>query len=479
MIVSLVGMTATSAAAQSPLTLAEALHMAAERSESLAVARAGEQRADAEQQRARSGALPQVSFSGGYDRTLASQFSDFGSTTGGSTCAPLTVDASQPVENRLTEIERAAGCGAIGSLSGFSFSSLPFGQRNVYQYGLSFSQSLYTGGRVSAQQRLARSSHESAALDTIAAETQLDLDVTRAFYDAALSDRLLAIAESGLQQATATLDQTRLSFEAGRQPEFELLRAQVARENQRPIVIRRKADREIAYLRLRQLLELPNSAPLVLDVDLDAVNLPPPAPFADALAVVNRETTAADRIGVKQAETFVRLREAGVSAARAERMPSLTINSAFGQVGYPSSGSVPRLDDFRTNWTLGATVQMPLFTGLRSRANELAARADLAQARAQRKQALELAVLDAATAQQDLAAAEAVWEASGGAVQLAERAYQIAELRNREGLSTQLELSDSRLSLQVAQANRAQAARDVQVARARVALLPSLPVSVR
>ncbi len=122
---------------------------------------------------------------------------------------------------------------------------------------------------------------------------------------------------------------------------------------------------------------------------------------------------------------------------------------------------------------------MPLFTGQRLKAGELAARADLAQAQAQLKQAHELAVLDAATAQQDLTAAEAVWEASGSAIQQAERAYQIAELRNREGLSTQLELADSRLSLQVAQANRAQAARDVQVARARVALLPSLPVRVR
>jgi outer membrane protein TolC len=43
-------------------------------------------------------------------------------------------------------------------------------------------------------------------------------------------------------------------------------------------------------------------------------------------------------------------------------------------------------------------------------------------------------------------------------------------------VSTQLELSDSRLLLQQAEANRAQAARDLQVARARVALLPDLPL---
>jgi outer membrane protein TolC len=50
-------------------------------------------------------------------------------------------------------------------------------------------------------------------------------------------------------------------------------------------------------------------------------------------------------------------------------------------------------------------------------------------------------------------------------------------VRYRAGVSTQLELSDSRVLLQQAEANRAQAARDLQVARARMALLPDLPLS--
>src|SRR5262249_21651967 len=41
----------------------------------------------------------------------------------------------------------------------------------------------------------------------------------------------------------------------------------------------------------------------------------------------------------------------------------------------------------------------------------------------------------------------------------------------------QLELSDSRLLLQQAEANRAQAARDLQVARVKLALLPDLPLT--
>jgi outer membrane protein TolC len=459
-----------------PLTLAEAIRLATEHGETVAIAQAGESRADADLARARSQWFPQIGVAAGYTRTLASEFSvaldDIGPP-----CAPLTIDPAAPLQTRVGELERAASCGAIGP--GFNFGDLPFGQRNTYQMTLSFTQAVYTGGRINAQRRQAELSQRVAALGTTSSEAALALEVTRAFYDAALADRLFAIAESVEAQAAAAYDQTRLAFEAGRQPEFELLRAQVARDNERPTVIRRRANRDVAYLRLRQLLDLPADAPLALDVDLDAPSLPPPSPFADALAqpaVPAAELALFDNASVEQAAALVAVRDAAVAVARAERLPSVSLASTYGRVGYPSDGFIPGPGDFRTNWSVGATVAMPVFEGGRIRANELSARADLADAEARLRQTRELALLDAATARQDLAAAEAVWAASAGTVQQAERAYQIAELRNREGLSTQLELSDARLALQVAQTNRASAARDLQLARARVALLPNLPV---
>jgi outer membrane protein TolC len=63
-------------------------------------------------------------------------------------------------------------------------------------------------------------------------------------------------------------------------------------------------------------------------------------------------------------------------------------------------------------------------------------------------------------------------------VELAERAYQIAEVRYREGISTQVELSDARLQLEQARANRAQATHALYVASIRLALLPHLPLEV-
>ena len=88
------------------------------------------------------------------------------------------------------------------------------------------------------------------------------------------------------------------------------------------------------------------------------------------------------------------------------------------------------------------------------------------------------AALDTRSALAALRAAEATYNASAGTSQQATRAYQIADVRYREGISTQLELNDSRLMLEQAEANRAQAARDLQIARVRMALLPALPLGV-
>jgi outer membrane protein TolC len=130
----------------------------------------------------------------------------------------------------------------------------------------------------------------------------------------------------------------------------------------------------------------------------------------------------------------------------------------------------------RTNWAVGANVSVPLLTGGRQRGDEMVARADIEQAKVQLRQVQELAALDTRSAWAALFASRATWEATAGTVQQATRAYEIAEVRYGAGLSTQLELSDSRLQLRQAEANRALAARDLQVARARAALLPNLPL---
>jgi len=76
----------------------------------------------------------------------------------------------------------------------------------------------------------------------------------------------------------------------------------------------------------------------------------------------------------------------------------------------------------------------------------------------------------------DLAQAQSIWDASRGTVDQAQRTYAIDEVRYREGISTQTDLTQSRLLLEQARANRAQAARNLAVAKVRLALLKDLPL---
>ena len=86
------------------------------------------------------------------------------------------------------------------------------------------------------------------------------LEVAQAYFDAVAADQFVAIAESSLVLTDRALTQVKLAREVGTAAEFDLIRAQVARDNQRPLVIQAAGARTAAYLRLKQLLDLPLTA---------------------------------------------------------------------------------------------------------------------------------------------------------------------------------------------------------------------------
>jgi outer membrane protein TolC len=463
------------------LSLEEALSLAERESESVGLARADVARAQGERRRARSGYLPQLTGSASYQRTLRSQFSALQSEDGEDPGAPVSEECASfiprpglPIEERLDSLESAVQCAS--NEDPFSrFADLPFGRENTYRFGLSFSQSLFTGGRLRGQTQAAGAGLRSAELGFTSARAQLLLDVTSAYYDAALGDRLVAIAEATLVQADTTLSQTRLAREVGNQSEFDLLRARVTRDNQRPVVIQRRADRDLAYYRLKQLLNLPLDQPVRLTTELGDTSAVD-APQLAELVETRGDTSTASRLPVRQAEAGVSSQQGLLRVARAQRFPQLSLYSDFAEVGFPSDGS-PFGTDYLTDWTVSVGLQWPLFTGGRIRGDVDVARANLDQARLRLQQTRELAQVDARNAELQLQAALAGWEASRGTEEQAAQAYEIAEVRYREGISTQTELNEVRIQLAQAQATRARAARDLKVARTRLALLPALPLA--
>ncbi len=463
------------------LSIGDALRLADSASEDVGIARAGVRVAGGRYDQARSAWLPQLSGSASYTRTLKSQFSALqgdGSSNDTTPAPPAPENCTRfrphpelSAAARLDSLERGLDCTA-NSTGNIDFSKLPFGQANQWSFGLDLQQTLFDRS-VSARVRAAEAGESQARAALDAARARALLDAAQAYYDAQLAGRLLAIADSTLSQAERTWRDTELAYRVGNAAEFDLLRASVARDNQRPVVIQRRTQRDIALLKLRQLLDLPIDRRLELVTplgDTAAVALPA---FAADLAT-GRDTAISSRVAVRQAGASLDAAVAQRDAAAGGRWPSVALSSAYSKLAYPSD--VFGLKNFLSDWSVSVRVSVPLFTGgrLRGQVREAAALAE--QAALRLRQVREDASRETIEVQDQLDGAIASWEASRATADQAVRAYEIAEIRVREGLSTLTDLADVRLAREQAEANRAQAARDLQVARLRALLLRDLPI---
>jgi outer membrane protein len=424
---------ASPAVAAEPLSLDQALARGLEVSEDLSLVAASRTRAEGQVWTARAGWLPAVNGSISYQHQFASQYDGVFGPTGGDTVNPFAV-------------------------------------KDTWQLGLQVQQGIYGGGRTGAAYKVATLSRDLADQSGTSTRATVVLVVTSAYYDAVLSDRLVAIAQSTLDQAKTTLANAQLESEEEHSSEFDVLRASVEVQNQQVALIQAERNQALAHLQLGNLLDV---AP---DAVLPTEDLEQPRAI-DELVTAMFGAVPAERVAVSQADTAVEISEASKAMARAPGLPSAGLIANMALIGWSENVLPPTGSDA---WKDAASVQLlvnvPMFNGGSIRGQIHSASGAVAEAETRADQAREYADADQRDASEALRTAEAQWDATTSTVDQADRAYAIAELRFNEGISTQVELADARLLRQRALANRAQAARDLQVARMRVALLPLLPL---
>ncbi|HSS02826.1 MAG TPA: TolC family protein [Kofleriaceae bacterium] len=426
------------------VSVQDAMNAAVRASLPLAAARATRERAHADVTVARSGWWPQINVSASYVDTLRSEYSDLFSAS----------DSAMA----------AMGMSQLGGLS-----QLPFAATHAWRAGVDVNQSIWDGGRTSSSVAGARGSERAAELDERARRAQAVLEVTDAYFGAELAAEVAAIAEASLSLAEQTLEQTKLGLSQGTVPEFDVVRSEVTRDNQRTQLVRARSARDVALVRLRKQLGIPLDRAVELTTKLAGED------FGDLARTIAGVPSGAERVSVASARAIVDIRRAQVGVAQSNRWPRIGAFTSYGVVDYPFD--VWPDSDWRTNWTVGATLAFPLFTGFRTSAQIAGARADVRAAEALAAEAAQLAAVDDRERTADLAVDAAAYAASHRSTELARRAHEIAQVRFRQGVSTYLELVDARIQLDQAQINEATAARDLQLARVRIALLPALPVA--
>jgi outer membrane protein len=449
-----------SAQANGELSLADALRIAERQSASVRIAQAGEARARGNQRSANSLLLPQINGTAGYTRALQNQF--------------------QAISEQFPDTSSGGG----GGLANSPLAQI-FAAPNTFVLTLQATQNLWTAGRVSAARDGADAAHDAATIALTSARAQAMLDVAQAYFDAVAAERLHGIADSTLALTQRTLDAVELARQVGTASEFELLRARVTRDNQRPLAIQARGNRTAALLRLKQLLELPLQAPLTLTTPIrdDAATVAEATATAPIRLADDRtltpDTSVAARATVRQVEAQVRAQETALRAAKLARLPSLQLSSTYQRFAYPPEGTfLPGdLDLYFPNWTVALGLSFPVFNGGRLAGERQVAEANLLEARETLERTRDGAELDALLAVTALEQAQAAYLASVGTDAAAEQAYRIAEVRFREGISTSVELTESRVQLEQARLQRVTTARDLEIAKLRLALLKDLPLT--
>lgn len=467
----------TSAPAPRPLTLEDAFRLAEPSSDEVRIAENAVARSQGQYLQARSTVLPQVNLTANYTRQIQNQFS------------AISRRFAQPSDPNVPRDTTPQPFNPI---------SILFASPNTITLGLQASQPLYLDNRFGLASRVAKANEAVSRYGLRTARAQLRYDIASAYFDAVIADKFLQIAESSLVQVERTFRQTSLQRQVGTVAEYDLLRSRVARDAQRPLVIQAQQNRDISSLRLKQLLNLPLTQPITLatpiqDADMDRVlatsrldaevrptagtGLTTDGAFT-TLTLSARDTAPEQRSGVQQAMSAVEVQQGAVENAALQRLPSLTLSTNYQRFAYPSNAQiVPRsFADFYPGWTVALGMSVPLWTSGRITGDVMVAKANLADARARLSQGKRAASLDVQLALRSLEQAESNWLSSIGTEEQADKALRIAEVRYTNGISTQLELSDIRNLTIQSQANRLQAAKDLQLARLRMTLLRDLPL---
>lgn len=441
------------------LSLEEAVRRATGQSDEVRLARSQVALARAQVTTARAQALPQINANLGYTKTLASAFD----TGGGGFEIPDSLrfepNPNAPLADRVAYLEDRTPLAGLAGIGGL-FSDLPFGQENAYSANLSGSQLLYSGGRVGAALNIARNYRESAVLNLAEQTAEIELQVRTAYYQALLAQRMEEISGEALAQAERFLEQERLRLRAGRASELEVMRAEVSRDNLRPQQVQARNAAELAMLNLKRLVDLPMGEPVALTTGLET-------PPADELAAaeLSAEALTAQRAALQAAQEQVEIRQQQVRVAQGAFLPNVALQMNYGRQLFPTDPFAFE-GDWRTDWTVGLQVSVPLFTGMRRTAELEQAQVQLEQSRLQLSQLRESVQLQYEQARGERERARAAIQARERTAEVAQRVYDLTVLRYDQGLATQLEVNDARLSLLQARTNLAQAIADFHIADA-------------
>jgi outer membrane protein len=330
-----------------------------------------------------------------------------------------------------------------------------------YRTRLDVQWPLYTGGRLAAFERAARTEAAALTNELDAARADLRLEITRAYWALLTATETVRVVDESLVRTRAHLVDARNQLEAGLAAPNDVLTVEAQESRQRMLSIQARANRDVAEAELGRLVGVPPGTPVQPVTLLD----PPGAVNTDLLSLVEtaRQARPERAALLKRLEGATDRRKAAAAATR----PTIGVAGGF-DYARPNPRIFPRQEEWSESWDAGINVNWPLFDGGRTRAEvaEASAFARAAQAR--------LAEFDAVLAVElrqrvsEIESGRAAIAAAADAVRAATEARRVAGERFAAGVASSTDVLDAQVGVLQAELDRTQAVANARLAEARL-----------
>ena len=280
----------------------------------------------------------------------------------------------------------------------------------------------------------------ASLLNTKDARDVVVFAVAAAFFQVIASEARVHTAQAQLASARELDTQVSNQFKSEVSPEIDAIRAQVERQTAEQRVINAGNDLEKDKLTLGRITGIPLEQQLTLRQSAEYYPMPGSSEAAGGLQA------SGTRYDLAGAAATVHAAELTLKAARAQRLPSLSLNANYG-----GAGTNP--GHFNQVYAISGGVSVPLYTGGRIRADIEEARADLVRRRAEYQDLGGRVKYDVRVAQLDVAASESSVKVAIQNKALAERALLQSQDRYSNGVTNYLEVIQAQEALAAANEN--------------------------
>ncbi len=369
-----------------------------------------------------------------------------------------------------------------------------FGSDNTWQAGLSFNQPLFEFDvfiGVGAAGRF-----RSLETERVRGTTQSVVTTVRqAYLDALLAEEDRRLTENSIERVRQTLAETQGLNRAGLASNYDVLRLEVQLANIEPNF--RRAQNALDSRRRTLLIEMgmEPETPIQLegrlnDLDigsrdandeanallLGASGLPVEAElrFDELYQLALRRRT-----DLRQQRLNINLEESRRASQKAEYYPTLSLFSNYTVLaqedGSPTFFGTPQ--QRTTSAVTGFRIEVPVFRGFSRDARVQQTNATLRQNEALLERLEKEVESELRTVLANLEEARLRVRSQGRAVQQAGRGFEIASVEYREGVGSQLQITDAEVALRESEFNYARAVYDYLIARAQLdAIAGTVPV---